>query len=319
MQKIKILLRGEKQMTKISRRTFLNISATSLALSLIPNTLKASQEKISWQGVALGAPSSMTLFHENSIYGEKIVSSCITEIKRLENIFSIYDKTSSISKLNKNGLLKNPPKELVEVLSFANKISKQSNGFFDVSIQPLWNIHKKYHNNKRVLNDKIKNTKELVNYKNILISKKEISFRKKNMSISLNAIAQGYITDKISELLRNKGFTNVLVDLGEIRAIGAHPDNRDWNIQTPYLKESYISINNQSMASSGGYGTMFNKELHHLFNPKSGTSENSIKAVSVVAKEAMLADALSTAIAVMPKKDRIKLLKFYPNVKVYIL
>ncbi|KAB7890664.1 FAD:protein FMN transferase [Poseidonibacter ostreae] len=313
---------GEKQMAKISRRKFLTIAASSLSLSLPFNKLNADNSKeVVWSGVALGAESKMTLFHEDRYYAKESLKTCINEIKRLENIFSLFDKNSSISKLNKYGVLENPPKELVEVLTFAHEISEKTNGAFDVTVQPLWLAHDKAFKTKG--NDKnlkkyIKKASKLVSYKNIIINKKEINFKIKDMKITLNGIAQGYITDRITNILEQRGFKNVLINLGEFNSIGGHKNNRDWNIATPYLKDiKYLKLNNNAMASSGGYGTKFNKKYHHLFDTKTGTSANYIKAVTVKAENAMLADALATAFCVMPKEKSKKLKNIYPNIEIY--
>ncbi len=304
-------------MTKITRRKFLSISAVCIVSPLLSKDIEIRE--VTWKGIALGAQSSMTLFHHNISYTKSILKKCEEEIFRLENIFSLYKKNSYINQLNMNGYLNNPPKELLELISISNIISKQTNGAFDISIQPLWKVYSKYHNNEEVLKQKINEVKKLVSYKNISFHKNKIEFKEKNMAITLNGIAQGFISDKISELLKKEGFTNVLVDLGEINAIGQHPSQRDWNISTPYLKDKkYISINNQAMASSGGYGTRFNKKYHHLINAKKAVSVDYIDSVTVLAKNATLADVLATAIAVGSKKEREKLMKIYPEVKVYL-
>lgn len=308
---------------KLSRRKFLTITASSFALALTPNILIAKeQEKVSWSGIALGAESNMTLFHNNSLYAKDTLDICIDEIKRLENIFSLFIPNSSVSKLNEKGNLKNPPKELVEVLNFANQISENTDGAFDVTVQSLWLAHDKAFKTKD--NDKnlkryIKKASKLVSYKNIIINKKEISFKIKDMKITLNGIAQGYITDRITNILKQRGFKNVLVNLGEFNTIGGHKDNRDWNIATPYLKHiKYLNLNNNAMASSGGYGTRFSKKYHHLFDVLTGTSANFINSVTVKAENAMLADALATAFYVLPEKKRLKLQNKYPNIELYI-
>lgn len=303
-----------------SRRKFLTITATSLTLALTPNVLLANKiQKISWSGLALGAESNMTLFHKNSLFAKDTLNTCINEIKRLENIFSLFIPNSSICELNKKGNLKNPPKELLEVMNFAQDISKKTNGAFDISVQPLWLAHFKYFNKEYKLKKAIKEAKQLVSYKNISIKKDEIKFKKSAIQITLNGIAQGYITDKIKDILRQKGFTNVLVDLGEINSIGGYDKNRDWNIATPYLKDiTYLKLNNQAIASSGSYGTKFNKKYHHLFDVKTGSSANYINSVTVKAENAMLADALATAICVMPKNKIKKLKNLYPQVDIYI-
>lgn len=308
-------------MSNITRRKFLNITAISLALPFCSNSLFANtQEMISWEGFALGADSNMTLFHKDKFYAKESLNICINEIKRLENIFSLYDNTSSISKLNKEGYLLNPPNELVEVLNFANTISENTNGAFDVTVQPLWLIHANYskHKNINILNDEIQKVKNLISYKNLEINKNKIYFKKENMQITLNGIAQGYITDKITQILKQRGFTNVLVDLGEFNSIGGYDENRDWNIATPYLNDiKYLKLNNNAIASSGGYGTRFDENHHHLFDVNTGTSANYVNSVTIKASKAMLADALSTAVFVMSEKQREKIKSIYPNIEIY--
>lgn len=304
-------------MTNISRRKFLSISAICLVTPLLSKDTRL--EQITWEGLALGAPSTMTLYHHDISYIKKILKKCEEEILRLENIFSLYKDNSSINQLNSKGYLNNPPKELLELISFSNTISKQTNGAFDISIQPLWNVYSKYSNNEKILKQKVKEAKKLISYKNIFFNEKQIRLNKKDMAITLNGIAQGYISDKISDLLKKEGFRHVLVDLGEINAIGQHPQKRDWNISTPYLKnQDYIQINNEAMASSGAYGTRFNKKYHHLINAKKAVSVDYINSVTVLAENATLADGLATALAVISKKEREKLMKIYPKARVYL-
>ena len=308
-------------MSNINRRKFLNITAMTLAIPFCSNSLFANlQEKITWTGIALGADSNMTLFHKDKSYAKESLTICINEIKRLENIFSLFDNNSSISQLNKEGYILNPQKELVEVLNFANNISENTNGAFDVTVQPLWIIHKSYskHKNIAILNDEIQKVKNLISYKNIEINENKIYFKKENMQITLNGIAQGYITDKITYILKERGFTNVLVNLGEFNSIGGYDENRDWNIATPYLNDiKYLKLNNNAIASSGGYGTRFDEKYHHLFDTKTGTSANYINSVTIKASNAMLADALSTAVFVMSEKQREKIKSRYPNIEIY--
>lgn len=308
-------------MTNISRRKFLSITAVALTLPFCTDQLFANtQDKISWNGFALGADSTMTLFHKDKEYAKESLDICINEIKRLENIFSLFNKTSSISILNEKGYLENPPKELIEVLEFANTISKNTNGAFDVSVQALWLVHLNYMNHKNIdtLNEDIKMAKTLVSYKNIEIKEEKISFKKKNMQITLNGIAQGYITDKITQILKDRGFKNVLVNLGEFNSIGGYDNSRDWNIATPYLNDiEYLKINNSAIASSGGYGTRFDENYHHLFNPKTGKSANYINSVTIKALNATLADALSTALFVMEENEREKIKSIYPDIEIY--
>ncbi|EGY62624.1 FAD:protein FMN transferase, partial [Neisseria sp. GT4A_CT1] len=130
-------------------------------------------------------------------------------------------------------------------------------------------------------------------------------FEQKGMGLSLNGIAQGYITDKITALLQQHGIHQALVDMGEIR--GFDTDNqRTWNvgIRNPQNEEATlltIPIQNQAFATSGGYGTVMDEagKFTHLFDPRTGTATPRYRSVSVMAPTAAVADAFSTAFSIM--------------------
>jgi thiamine biosynthesis lipoprotein len=123
-------------------------------------------------------------------------------------------------------------------------------------------------------------------------------------------MAQGYITDRIADMLRDAGMTNVLVDMGEIRAL----DGGTWKvgIEDPRQPERAIlemSINGSAMATSAGMGSKFDTagHFHHLFDPATGTSTDHCLSATAFAATAMEADALATALAVSPREEAINL------------
>ena len=124
------------------------------------------------------------------------------------------------------------------------------------------------------------------------------------MALSFNGIAQGYITDRITEMLREAGLTRALVDMGEIRALNTQ-DDAVWQagIRNPDNEETVllkVPLHNRALATSGGYGTVMDEagRFTHLFNPKNGSSSPRYRSVSVMAPAAATADALSTAFSV---------------------
>jgi FAD:protein FMN transferase len=127
------------------------------------------------------------------------------------------------------------------------------------------------------------------------------------MAITLNGIAQGYITDRIVDLLRQEGIDRSLVDMGEIRAIGSRPDGSSWivgleNPAAPGDVARRIALDNQAVSTSGGYGTLLDPagRFNHIFDPATGASSWRYASVSVVAATATTADALSTAFSLLP-------------------
>ena len=128
------------------------------------------------------------------------------------------------------------------------------------------------------------------------------------MAVTLNGIAQGYITDQVVDLLRAEGIDHSLVDMGETRVIGTHPDGRPWDVaiadpDEPSHIATVLPIVNRAVSTSGSYGFRFDPSgrFNHLFDPATGACACLYRSVTTVARRATAADALSTAFSLMPR------------------
>jgi thiamine biosynthesis lipoprotein len=140
------------------------------------------------------------------------------------------------------------------------------------------------------------------------------------MAITLNSIAQGYITDTITDMLRNEGFESAVVDLGEIRTLGHHPEGRPWQLGIRSNRAGTartIELEDMALAVSGGYGTPFEPSgrFHHIFDPRTGLSANALVDVAVTGPSATVANGLSTAIFVAGENQATRLLSAYPETR----
>ncbi|MFC1823895.1 FAD:protein FMN transferase, partial [Thermodesulfobacteriota bacterium] len=135
-----------------------------------------------------------------------------------------------------------------------------------------------------------------------------IRFNKPGMGITLDGIAKGFIVDRASVLLSKHKIENFLINAGgDIRTRGTRTDRKPWKvaIQDPALKgKNYpdvVRMTDGAIATSGNYEIYFDREkmFHHIVNPRSGLSPTLSTSVSVLAKTAMEADALSTSVFVM--------------------
>ena len=119
-----------------------------------------------------------------------------------------------------------------------------------------------------------------------------IAFARHGMAITLNGIAQGWITDRIADLLRAGGVTSTLVDMGEIRGVGPHP----WRVSLPGPDGSILALTDRAVATSAASGFAFDPagRFTHILDPRSGATPNRYASITVVASTAAAADALST-------------------------
>ncbi|MDC0358540.1 FAD:protein FMN transferase [Oligoflexia bacterium] len=309
----------------LSRRRFISMVACAAGCAVVPGVATAAlPQPFRWQGDVMGGLASMTLYTNDKKQAELVCEQCLTEIRRLEGILSLYRPASSIRYLNKEGTLKNPPAELVQLVKKSIRLSELSEGAFDITLQPLW--HYLFYAKEETLDPKrIAALQQLIDFRKIRVSDQLISLSTPGMMITLNGIAQGFITDRITKIFRQNGFKNVLVELGETYGSGRNAENRPWQIgiQSPDGQDllRIVDLENLSLATSGGYGTPFGegKELHHLIDPKTGSSAKRFKSVSVVAASATDADGLSTTLALVGKEDHIRILNHFPGSSAYIL
>ena len=304
--------------TPLTRRRFFAIAALTAAGATAPFLLNRNRpaplpttgEPVIWKGIALGSGAELRLFGVDRKEAEILVNKVLAEVARLEKIFSLYREDSLINRLNKEGRLNNPPPDFLALLSICRDIHALTDGAFDPTVQVLWNLYADHfrHNPRAETppsEPDIRRTLKLVGFKHVVFDQKSILFEQKGMGLSLNGIAQGYITDKITALLQQHGIRQALVDMGEIR--GFDTDNqRTWNvgIRNPQNEEATlltIPMQNQAFATSGGYGTVMDEagKFTHLFDPRTGTATPRYRSVSVMAPTAAIADAFSTAFSIM--------------------
>jgi len=302
---------------RISRRRMIGISAAAAGLSLLPFGKKHAAEAniVTWRGTALGALATLQIHHPDRTVAERLVERSLAEVRRLETIFSLYREDSALVALNRQGALVVPPAELVALLFACQRYARLTNGAFDPTVQSLWRLYSNHFSEPGADPDgppagAVAEALARVGYHHVLVSRDRIAFAKRGMAITLNGVAQGYITDHVVDLLRGEGITQTLVDMGEVRGVGNHPSGRPWAVgiadpDRPERARETLPIVNQAVATSGAYGFRFDRtgRFNHLFNPKTGASAYSYRSVSVIAPTATAADALSTAFSLMPVAD----------------
>ena len=294
--------------TGTTRRRFIAIVGAVAGAALVPRTGSAAVRPHHWRGVALGAPASIQLLHPDPSEARRIIELAVAEIERLEMIFSLYRSDSAVTALNRAGRLDLPPIELVDVLARAREVSRSSGGAFDVTVQPLWRRYRDHFaaDAAAASAPDVSDVLPLVDWRAVTAGPDAVALDRPGMAVTLNGIAQGYVTDRIADLLRRNGVERVLLDLGETRSLGTATDGRAWRIgiadpADPARVLARLDCVDGAVATSGGYGTVFDRggRHSHLIDPRDGRTAPVRRGVTVAAAEAAAADAWSTAFALM--------------------
>ncbi len=299
----------------ISRRRFIRIcgAAAGLSVTSLDRAAFAGASTATWRGTMLGAVATMEIHHEDRGEAQRLVSVACAEARRLERLFSLYLKDSALVELNRTGILVDPAAEMVDLLSISQRYSELTGGLFDPTVQPLWDLYASHFSRKDAdpggpSPTAIQTALARVGYHRLSIGRNRIVMPR-GMAVTLNGIAQGYVTDKMVELLRSQGVDHSLVDMGETRAIGSRPDGLPWEVGVADPKvvgrtETILPIIDRAVATSGAYGFQFDPQgrFNHLFNPRTGGCAARYRSVTTVSRNATAADALTKPFSLLPEE-----------------
>lgn len=261
----------------------------------------------------LGSPFEVTVVAKDTVQGNEYIDLAILEVKRIENLISDWIPTTEISQVNQNAGIK-PVKvsdEVFELVERANKISKVTDGAFDISYASMDKIWKFDGSMKEMPTpEAIKKSVERIGYEKIIMDKenKTIFLKDKGMKLGLGGIGQGYIADKVKYLLKSKGCVSGIINVsGDINTWGKQPDGSLWTVGlvNPLNKNKVFAtfpLEDSAVETSGNYEkyvTFNGKRYSHIIDPRTGYPASGVVSVSVFAKTTEVADALATGIFVM--------------------
>ena len=273
----------------------------------------------------MGTLVTISVVHRDVSIARTIIDEAFVEIDRLEALFSRYREGTPLWVLNREGILENPPSEMLEVLTHALEIDTLTDGAFDVTVAPLVDL---YSNSFEEMGElpsevQIENALSLVGSQGINFDRDKIVFERDGMSLSFDGIAKGYIVDQAVKIIKKEGVRGGLIDAGgDMRATGEDLLGESWRlaIQHPRNPGSYlclIDLSDGAVATAGDYMQYLTEDfiVHHIVDPRLGTSPDHTSSVSVIASTAAEADALSTATLVLGPEKGIRLLNELPGVE----
>ena len=223
------------------------------------------------------------------------------------------------------------PTDFVALLTRALSLARISDGVYDPTVQPLWQTYFRHFTGSNPdpagpAQRELDAALALVDWRAVEVGTNRIAFARPGMGLTLNSGAQGYITDRVADVLRAHGFDRMLVDMGEPRALSTKPDGSAWRIgianpADPSRTVATLEVVDQCVSTSGGYGTLFDPAgaFTHLIDTRTGRTAPALLGVSVVASTGTIADGLSTAMLMAPVERRQAILRAAGGVKaVYV-
>ena len=306
----------------MKRRRFLTILAGTGAAAIVGCRVRPQAPASRWRGVLFNADVDLAIHGLGQEKAHRLTDRCLAEMQRLERMFSLYVPDSTLCQLNRAGVVRNPPPEFVELVDHALTVAEKSSGVFDPTIQPYWLwLREMVESGHPIAESERQRVLALADYRKVHTSAAEVRFESTGMAITLNGVAQGWITDRVRGLLREEGAEHCLVNLGEYAAIGAQPSGHDWRVGIRGAEGEVIDLRDGALAVSSGSGLHFGTGagLNHLIDPRTGRCAEDERIVAVTAPDAATADAISTAAAVLEDRAAYRMVEAWPGAELRII
>lgn len=243
-----------------------------------------------------------------------MASDALDEVAALEQKLSVYRDDSDLSQLNHTAA-DGPVRvdsELYRLLRRAEEIYAKTDGAFDPATGSLIQLWRDCRRDGRLPSEaEAAAASQCSGVRHIRFddAAESIAFNHPGVAFNLGAIGKGYAVDVVGNRLLNGGVTDWLVHGGKssVLAHGAHAGHDGWPIglRNPLLPDRpYLTLllKDAAISTSGTAVQWFrvgDKRYGHILDPRSGWPVDTMLSVSVVAPDAALADALSTAFFVL--------------------
>ncbi len=300
----------------MKRRAFFHFSlglGASLAVGQVaaaaagPSEPLSAQPPLCWTSRtlnAMGTSMRLQLAHTDAAHAERALQATMADIRSVEDQMSLFRPDSALCELNRSGILKHAPADLLAVLQTAQQVAERSQGAFDVTVQPLWLAFEAARLQGRLPTaTEVASARRQVGWRGLHIAGDTVRFKQPGMAITLNGIAQGYAADKLRTRLQSMGIQHALVDAGEYAALGTPPHAGDWTLGVASPRGAHallasVAMQGRCLATSADDQCCFSADFvnHHIFNPHTGYSPTALSSVSVMADTAVQADALTKVI-----------------------
>lgn len=256
------------------------------------------------------------------------------ELQKVDNSLSPFNKTSIISRINRNEDVK-VDNLFAEVFQLAEKISKETDGAFDITVAPMvnaWGFGFKTGNPPT--KQTVDSLRAIVGFQKVTLEEEHVKKQNPHIMLDCSAIAKGYGSDIVARFLKKKGIQNFMVEIGgEIVVNGNSEKQVPWRVginkptddslNTNQELQDVINVTDIAMATSGNYRNFYyknGKKYAHTIDPKTGYPvQHNILSATVLAKNCATADAYATSFMVMGLDGAKKVLEKHPELDAYLI
>ncbi len=296
-------------------------------------------ERYEYKARHMGVIARIVVYSESKAKAEVGVRVAFSRIAELESIFSNYQRTSEVARLQlaDAGNRVAVSAELATVIKRTTELWELSRGAFDPTVGPLTELWRRSRAagalpaDSTVARMRLRTGWQHVRLDSTQTGGYTVSLHRAGLAFDFGGIAKGYACDEALRLLRQHGLSSALVGLGGDIVVGEAPPTHSSQVSTPRQNGWRVSglvdgavddliIANAAISTSGDteqFVEIDGVRYSHILDPRTGLGVVNSSTVTVVAPTGVLADGLSTTISVIgPEAGQELLRRFFPGVRV---
>ena len=291
-----------------------------------PPVLPASH---SFGRMAMGTVLEITLLGADPRQARAAADAAFAEVAELENLASRHDPGSQLSALNAaaGGAPQPVDPRLHALIRRSVELAALTEGSFDVTVGPIVELWIEAARSDRVPSpQEIETALARTGASRIALEPERVGLPLPGMSLDLGGIAKGHALDAVAERLRVAGHRDALLHFGRssVQALGRAPDGGGWRLLLPALDagdDAVLTLSDRALSVSsslGQWSEIGGRRFGHVVDPRTGSALVELRRSAVVAPDATLAEALSTALTILDVEAGLALVEAQPGVEARI-
>ena len=283
-----------------------------------------------FQAQSMGTLIDLTLWTADADAAQGAADAVFEEFRRLDALMSNWVETSDVSRINAAAGVRavQVSDEVLRIVALSQKVSRKTGGAFDITVgayRGLWKFDQDLDGTLPTAAE-VDARRRLTGYRGLLVDPKRhtIKLRRKGMAITLGGIAKGYAVDRAVAILHDRGLKDFIVQAGGDLFVSGTKGTQKWRvgIRDPRGARdatfALTELQDRTFSTAGDYERGFVKDgvrYHHILDPKTGYPARGCRSVTVIAKDALTADAWDTTLLVLGPERGLKLAEKLPDIE----
>jgi FAD:protein FMN transferase len=282
----------------------------------------------------MAVPIRIVLYATDDATATEAAKAAFARFHELNAACSDYDPQSELRRLGDTSSEGKPVRvsdDLWRVLVRALDLSAQSDGAFDVTVGPVVRLWRSARHTKELPSPKsLQTARSRVGYRWVRLNpeRQTVELLRPKMRLDLGGIAKGYAVDEGMKAIRSRGITRMMIEAGGNIGLGDPPPERPgWRIgiappDAHSPPRQYLSLARTAISTSGDlwqYAVIGGVRYSHLIDPRTGLALTDHCSVTVVGRDGLSTDGLSSAVAILGPDKGLKLIEATPGAAALIV